>query len=176
MNALIASLALTLSFPLVGTAQDVKMPDRIEKLAARASESVSVTLDGPLLQLAEQFLSSHAEDQQARKIVSKLKAIHVRSFEFKEEGQYSDADVAAYRSQLRAPVWSRIVDANSKTQREHTEIYVRQGKGEVAGVVIIATEPKELTIVNIDGAIDLAQLAKLGGQFGIPKLDVDAGK
>lgn len=176
MHQMIATVALTLFFPFAGFGQDVRMPDRIEKLAERASKTVHVTLDGPLLQLAGQFLNSSAEDQQAKKIVSKLKAVHLRTFEFAREGEYSDADVAAYRSQLRAPAWSRIVDANSKQDREHMEVYVKQEKGEVAGVAIICAEPKELTIVNIDGTIDLAQLAKLGGQFGIPKIEVDAEK
>jgi hypothetical protein len=54
-------------------------------------------------------------------------------------------------------------------------VFVKQEKGQVAGVAIIAAEPKELTIVSIDGTIDLAQLAALGGQFGIPKIDASAG-
>jgi hypothetical protein len=40
--------------------------------------------------------------------------------------------------------------------------------------VIISAEPKELTIVSIDGTLDLKQLAGLGGQFGIPKIDASA--
>ena len=41
---------------------------------------------------------------------------------------------------------------------------------------IIAAQPKELTVVNIVGSIDLDQLSKLGGQFGIPKIDVEPEK
>lgn len=175
MNQIIAGLALTLLFPATGLAQEVKIPDRIEKLAAAATETVNVTLDGPMLQLAGQFLNSkNADEQQAKSVVSKLKSIHVRSFEFAKEGEYSEADVAAFRAQLRSPAWSRIVDTNSKQDREHVEIYVKQEKNQAAGLVVIATEPKELTIVSIDGEIDLKQLAGLGGQFGIPKIDAPA--
>ena len=177
MNQILAGLALTLLVPGTGLAQDVKIPDRIEKLSAKASETVNVTLDGPLLQLAQQFLSSKnadADERKASNVVSKLKGIHVRSFEFAKEGAYSDADVAAFRSQLRPPDWSRIVDTNSKKAGEHVEVYVKQDKNRAAGLVIIAAEPKELTIVSIDGAIDLKQLASLGGQFGIPKIDPTA--
>jgi hypothetical protein len=39
----------------------------------------------------------------------------------------------------------------------------------LAGLVILSAERKELSIVIIDGAIDLNQLSKLGGSFGIPK-------
>lgn len=177
MNHLIAALALTLLFPATGFGQDVKIPEQIEKLSARAKETVNVTLDGPLLQLAGQFLNSKdSDDQRARNLVSKLKGIHVRSFEFTNTGEYSEADVAAFRSQLSAPAWSRIVDTNDKEAREHVEVFVKQEKGQIAGVAIIAAEPRELTIVNIDGPIDLAQLASLGGQFGIPKIDADSAK
>jgi hypothetical protein len=177
MHQITAALALTLLVPGTGLAQDVKIPDRIEKLAAKASETVNVTLDGPLLQMAGQFLNSkNADEQQAKNVVSKLKGIHVRTFEFAKEGEYSEADVAEFRSQLRSPAWSRIVDTNSKQDGEHVEIYVKQDKNQAAGLVIIAAEPKELTIVSIDGAIDLKQLASLGGQLGIPKIDVPAAR
>jgi hypothetical protein len=44
----------------------------------------------------------------------------------------------------------------------------------VLGLALIASEPREITIVNIVGAIDLDKLHKLEGQFGVPKLDLDA--
>jgi hypothetical protein len=176
MKQIIAGFAMTtLLIPCVGFAQDVKIPERIEQLSAKATEAVNITLDGPLLQLASQFLSSKdAGDQQAKNVVSKLKSIHVRSFEFAKEGEYSEADVAAFRSQLRSPAWSRIVEA--RDGREHVEVFVKQDKNLAAGLVIISAEPRELTIVNIDGAIDLKELASLGGQFGIPKIDASASK
>jgi len=175
MNQIIAGLALTLLFPASGLAQEVKIPERIEKLAAAAAETMNITLDGPMLQLAAKFMNSNdADEQQAKKLVSRLKSIHVRSFEFAKEGEYAEADVAAFRSQLRSPAWSRIVDSNSKPNREHLEIYVKQERNQAAGLVIVSAEPKELTIVSIDGEIDLKQVASLGGQFGIPKIDAEA--
>jgi hypothetical protein len=41
------------------------------------------------------------------------------------------------------------------------------------GLALIASEPRQFTIVNIIGAIDLDKLHKLEGQFGVPKLDID---
>lgn len=147
--------------------QGFTIPDRIEKLSAKASESTNITLDGPLLQLASQFLSSKDRDQAAAKtIISKLKGIHVRHFEFEKEGEYSDGDLDAIRAQLKSPAWTRVVD--SKEKKEHTQIFIRRDKGELGGLVIISAESRELSIVRIDGAIDLTQLSKLGGNFGIP--------
>lgn len=177
MKFVIAALAVILLFAASALAQDVKIPEQIERLASRAKESINVTLDGALLQLASQFLNSKdADDQRVRALVSKLKAVHVRSFEFENSGEYSETDVAAYRSQLRAPAWTRIVDTFDRDGRERVEIFARQDKGQVAGFAIIAAEPRELTIVNIDGPIDLSQLARLGGQLGIPKINANALK
>ena len=49
------------------------------------------------------------------------------------------------------------MDTVNGEDREHVEVFVKQEKDQVAGVAIIAAEPKELTIVTIDGTIDLAR-------------------
>ncbi len=41
---------------------------------------------------------------------------------------------------------------------------------QIAGLVIISAEPRELTLVNIVGPVDLDKLASLEGQFGIPRM------
>ena len=65
MRTVIVLLTLTL-LPATATAargQDVKIPANVEKLAAKAVETVNVTVDGALLQLAGKFLSSNDPDQ-----------------------------------------------------------------------------------------------------------------
>ena len=157
-------------------AQEIKLPPALDKLAAKAQETVDVTLDSNMLQLAGKFLSDKDADQaKAKQIVAGLKGITVRTFEFAKEGEYSMADMDALREQLKAPAWSRIVGVTSKT--ENTEIYLKQAEGsQVGGMVIINAEPKELTIVSLSGTISVADLSALGGQFGIPKVDAPKSK
>jgi hypothetical protein len=153
---------------------DVKMPVDLEKLAAHATESVDVTLDASMLQLASKFLSNGDPDEvQVKKLVSNLKGIYVRSFEFDKEGQYSLSDVQSIRTQLKAPVWSRIVCVRS-LKGENSEVYLKKDGDKIGGMVVIAAEPKELTIVHIDGPINPEQLSELGGHMGIPKMGKDA--
>ena len=104
--------------------------------------------------------------------MSNLKGLCVRSFEFDSDGQYAAEDVEALRAQLQAPLWSRMVGVRSKRDRENVDVYFRMEKGSVTGLVVIAAEPKELTFVHIDGLINPEQLAGLGGQFGIPKVEM----
>jgi hypothetical protein len=158
-------------------AQEIKLPPDLDKqLQSKASETVDVTLDSSLLQMASKFLSNDADAAKVKKIVTGLKGVYVRSFEFEKPGQYNPADVEPLRSQLRAPGWSRIVGVKSRKDAENAEVFVKTENGHISGLAIIATEPTELTVVNIVGAIDPEQLGELGGQFGIPKMNVSGTK
>jgi hypothetical protein len=155
-------------------AQEIKMPVNLDKLAAKASEVVDVSLDGALLQLASRFLSDKdADEAHVKKLVGGLKGIYVKSFEFEDRDQYKLSDVDELRAQLKAPGWSRIVTTRSKRDGENSEIYIKTESGQISGLTIIVTEPKELTIVNIVGYLQPEDIRDLGGRFGIPKLDVN---
>jgi hypothetical protein len=153
-------------------AQDVQIPADVQKLSARAKETVEVTMDGPMLRWASKFLSADDPDEEkAAKLVANLKGIYVRSFEFDKEGAYSAAEVEALRSQFRSPGWSKVVGVRSERDGDNVDIYFKLENDKMAGIVIIAAEPKELTFVNIVGPLEVDQLADLGGEFGVPKLD-----
>ena len=153
-------------------AQELKIPASLDRLAAKATEVVDVTMDANLLQLAGRFLSDkNPDDAQVKKLIEGLKGIYVRSFEFAKQGEYQDSDVEPVRAQLHTPAWSRIVGVRSQKSNENSEVYVKTGNGKIGGLAILVTEPKQLTIVSIEGSIDPDQLGQLGGHFGIPKID-----
>jgi hypothetical protein len=153
-------------------AQQIKLPPSLDRLAAKASEVVDITMDANLLQLASRFLSDKkADDAQVRKLIAGLKGIYVKSFEFEKAGEYQDSDVEPVRAQLRVPAWSRIVGVRSQKSGDNSEVYLKTENGKIGGLAILVTEPKELTIVSIEGTIDPDQLSELGGHFGIPKVE-----
>lgn len=162
--------AVLICAPVV--AQEFKLPAGLESLAAKASEVVDVTLDSSLLQLASKFLAdNNADDVKVKKLVTGLKGVWVRSFQFDKTGEYQASDVELVRSQARGPGWSRIVGVRSHKSGENAEVFVKAEGDKITGLTIIAAEPKELTIVHILGSIDPEQLGELGGHFGIPKMD-----
>jgi hypothetical protein len=125
-----------------------------------------------LLQLGAAFLDSKDPDQATvKKVVAGLEGIYIRHFEFRKDGQYTQADVDLVRSQLKAPEWSRMVGVKSAEEGENLEVWMRTNEGKVNGVAILATDPKSLTVVNLVGKVDLESLAALGGHFSIPKID-----
>jgi len=154
-----------------GQALDLK---RLDKLADKASSKAEVTLDGSVLKLAAKFLSGDDPDEvKIKKLVTNLKGIYVKTFEFEKEGEYSESDISAIRKQLETG-WSRIVGVQSKKDGENAEVYLKTG-GPDGGIAIICAGAKELTIVNIVGKIDLDELSELGG-MGVPKIDVEKVK
>ena len=52
---------------------------------------------------------------------------------------------------------------------------VRAGD-KVAGLLVLSAEPRELTIVNLVGPVDVEKLADLEGHFGIPRMRHDSKK
>jgi len=168
MKKIVFAVACALLLPGGAFAQGFTIPDKIEKLAEKARETSNITLDGPLLKLAGAFLNSNDQNQRAAKdIISKIRSIHVRNFEFDKENEYSDSDLDPIRSQLKPPAWTRIVE--QRERGEHTQIFIKIEKEKVGGLVILSAERRELSIVIIDGEIDPSQISRLGGNFGIPK-------
>jgi hypothetical protein len=174
----IAMIALALIVP--AAAQELKLPANLDRLAAKAVEVVDVTLDANMLQMASRFLSvKDAGDAEVKKMVSGLKGVYVKSFTFEKPGEYLESDVESVRSQLRGPGWTRIVGVRSRKDGENAEVFIRSEAGKIAGLAIVAAEPKELTIVHISGSITPEQIGQLSGHFGIPKIkgaDSKSGK
>jgi hypothetical protein len=164
-----AALVCGLSLP--GLAQNARLElKNLEKLSSKAATVNDITLDGEMLQLGLKFIEmdDDAEAKQLKELLKDLKGIYVKNFEFDERNQYSPADVEAIRAQLSGPGWSKIVESRSRHDSENDEVYVMKVGEKIAGVAILVAEPKELTVVNIVGPIDINKLGELEGHFGIP--------
>lgn len=149
---------------------------QLDALAAKAAQTVDVNIDERLMQFAAKFLSSKDPDEASvKELVNGLKGIYVKSFEFENEGQYTEADLEGIRSQLRNSAWTRIVNVTSKKEGA-VEVYLMQVGNQISGLAVLASDPKEVTVVNIIGPVDLDKLTQLEGQFGIPDLEIERSK
>ena len=156
-------LVLAVAAPLSAQRLNLDFPG----LSDKASEVVDVTLDGAMLRLASKFLSNNDPDERAaRDVVQKLEGIYVRSYSFDKEWEYDRNVVERLRTQL-GPSWKKIVNVRGK--RENSEIYIETRGDQPIGMLVIAFEPRELTVVNIVGPIDIDKLSALEGNFGVPR-------
>lgn len=178
-------LLLLLAAPLwVRAQQQPQLKLDLPGLAAQADQVSEVTLDGPVLRLGLAFISSDATgvSPQERDLLTRLKGIYVRSYEFKHLVVLSPADLAdlaTLRRQLRGGGWTRIVNVHSRREGETDEVYLRTSPGgnSILGLVVISLQPDEVDLVNIVGDIQPSELAALGGHLGIPSLsNAPAGK
>jgi hypothetical protein len=179
MNARIGFViaALILSGPAWAAPKGQLQIPEFAALAEKANESVTVTLDANLLGMAARFLSSEDPEQaKAKKLVGSLTGIYVRNYSFDSDYAYPKSDIEGVRRQLNAPGWSRIVGVVSKKEHSNVEVFILVDGEKAQGLAIIASEPREFTIVNIVGNIDLEDLHELEGQFQIPKLEIESEK
>jgi Domain of unknown function (DUF4252) len=174
---LLISLILISASAIVAAAQDSQLKlSSLDHLAAKASQSVDVNLDGRLMRLAAGvFDDSDDEERKIKKLIVGIKGIYVRNFEFESDGQYTAGDVETIRTQLRGPGWTRMVNVKSKKEGD-LEVYVLMNGDQVGGLAVLGSKARELTVVNIVGPVDLDKLAELEGKLGIPELGIESTK
>lgn len=170
-------LAACLAYPLLAHAADSKgrldLPS-FSNLQSKATEVVDITLGAWPLALASKFMEADdAESVEMKKLISGIKSIAVRSYEFDHDFAYSKEDVDAVRAQLEAPGWTQLVQVRKRgNQAQDVDVYVALDADQAKGFAIIASEPRKFTILNIVGSIDLDQVAKLQNHMD---LHVDLG-
>jgi hypothetical protein len=170
------SLALFAALGASAWAQQIPLEALEKKFAGKTSETVEVNLDGALLGFAARFMNDRdPEEAKAKQLLQDVKAIYVRVWKFEREGDYGPPEIEAIRSELKG--WSKVVDVRSaRNQSDNAGVYIQLAGDKIQGLVVLAAEPRELTLVNIVGAIDPERLRDLGGNLGIPKLDLERKK
>jgi hypothetical protein len=149
--------------------------DQLDLLANKASETVDVKLDERLMSMTAKWFSGK-DDADIKEVLKGIKGIYVKSFTFEKEGEYTQAEVESVMSQLRGSTWSKVVSVKSKKDGENVEVYLNMLGDQITGLAVLSIEPKEFTVVNIVGPIDLEKLTKLEGQFGVPELGIETDK
>ena len=171
MRKFILSIALTLAVAVPASAQRINL-DFLNDLEQRAEEVVDVTLDASMLRMAAKFFKGHDSDSRAMgDMIRGLEGIYVRSYEFDDACQYDRKLLDRVKAQLGS-TWKPLVTVRSKS-KENVNIWADMRGENVVGLVIVAAEPRELTVVNIVGPIDIEKLADLEGEFGIPHFSKD---
>jgi hypothetical protein len=148
----------------------IKMPD-FSGLAAKARESVDIELDKDMLQNAGSFMSGKVDDPKFVEQIKGLEGVYIKVFEFDKPGQYSMNDIAAMMKQVEGGGWKKLMSVRDGDER--VEMWMRDNNVD-GGMFFVASEPKELVVINIVGKVDLETLSKLQGRMGVPNLGMGA--
>ena len=176
-RALLALLAC-LCLPALAAAQSaqLKLPS-FDHLKGKAIETVDITIGSWPLGIAAALMDeSDAENAEIKELLSGLKAIYVRSYEFASDFVYSKADLDAVRQQLSGPGWTQLIQVRDRKVESDVDVYVSIVDNKARGLAIVTSEPRQFTILNIVGAMDLDKLARLEDHLGLPALDGAPGR
>jgi hypothetical protein len=158
--------------PVMSIAQDaqLKLPE-FKSLAGKATESVNISLSPWLLRMAGSFIDDKDEDSVATKhMLSGIKSIQIRSYEFAADNAYSMADIDAVRSQLAAPGWNQIMQVHHRERDQDVDMYLLVENNVTKGFALIASEPREFTIINIVGSFNVNDLSRLRSSLHLPRM------
>jgi len=128
-----------------------------EKFAQGASDVTEVNLDRNMLGMVGKGKDG---------LAGKMDFVVVHSYTYDKPGMYRQEDVDAYRKKLTDGSWSCFVHTRDKDGA--TDICQRtMPDNETHEMVIMTSEPKELTFVHLRGRMSLDDLGKMGGSMGI---------
>jgi hypothetical protein len=166
------ALLVGLLAPLFASAQppELTLPD-FEHLQAKAVESVDIHIGAFPLWIAAHFLDEDdPDDAETREVIRDLRGVHVRSYQFDSDHAYSREDVEKVRRQLTAPGWRQVVRVRDRDRQSDVDVFIATDGQEISGIAVVASEPREFTIVHVVGNIDVDKLARLQGTVGVPHL------
>jgi len=173
MKMRIVKVALAwLLVPALAAAQDarLKLPE-FKTFAGKATESVNISLSPWLLRMAGAFIDEKDEDSAATKhLLAGIKSIEIRSYQFATDFAYSAADIDGVRSQLSGPGWNQLMQVHHRDQSEDVDMYVLIENNVTKGFALVASQPRQFTIINIVGSINVEDLPKLQSHLHLPKV------
>lgn len=143
----------------------LELPD-FDYLRGKATETVDISLGSFAFFLTRSVIDE--DDPQSAAVRDLLKGVHsmrVRHYEFDDDFVYSRSDLDRVRSQLSARGWSTLARMRDRRTDEAIDICVALENEKITGLAIVATEPREFTIINVVGKLDVQQVAALRKKF-----------
>lgn len=165
-------VCLGLAGPALAAGPRLQIPD-FSHLRDKAVETVDVSLDGFLLNVAKRFARADDGRDETLSLLQDIDSLRVRSYDFDRDDAYSRDDVDSVRRQLTGPGWSSLAQVRKRDPQSDVDVFLNTDDGKVLGLAVVVTEPRSLTIVNIVGSVDIDKLAQLEGQFGIPRVQTE---
>jgi Domain of unknown function (DUF4252) len=142
---------------------------KLDHLKGQVTRTVDIDI-GPFgLALARWVMDKDDPDMAAlRDTLKGCKAVHIRSYEFGSDFEYPRADIEALQSQLSGQGWTSLATVRDRKTKENVDVYIRLQREKVTGFVMLASEARGLTLVNVVGTVDLAAIQELRAHFGVP--------
>lgn len=155
---------------------NLKLPS-FDHLQSKAIDSVDITIGRGPLSIASALVSDGSDDGVATKALLRgIQSVSVRSYTFDTDNAYSMRDIDEVRQQFKSPHWVPLAQVHSSKDKSDVDIYMSMDGDQLNGMALVATEPREFTILNIVGKIDPKNLGYIEKRFGLRQFGMNATK
>jgi hypothetical protein len=164
----VATLAQTQA-PQAQAPQPDWTPQGIEALGQYASSRTEFTLDHSMLVLASKL---DQDDEDLRRVIAGVNGVSVHSYRFSGPGMYDPSLLSAVRQQYRAAGWKHMVSNHDKNGGSGaTDLWIRFDNNAITNIAVLFAGQNQLNFIAVSGSISPIDLLRLGGHFGIPKIE-----
>ncbi len=144
------------------------VPQAIAGLTSQPGSHTAFTFDRDMLQgiLGQQAVG--------------LNAVTVQNYRYREPAFYVPEALQALRASYNAAGWKHLVEANVSPREQAspikpiTDLWLHFRGAEIDDVAVLIRAPKQMNVIEISGMLRPLDLVRLGGHFGIPKVDPGA--
>jgi hypothetical protein len=154
------SFVVLMLFATAASAQQLDLKS-LDKLAEKAKSKTEINMDESMLKSATASLDDKkAEEGLAKRTIQRAKGLFLRTYEFADNNTFKMDDLKPILDQLKGPSWKLML--RTREDDELTEIWMHVTNNETDGMLLIAAERNELTVINGIGVSDLSDLKALG--------------
>jgi hypothetical protein len=154
--------------------QPAGVSDVLGTLASTPATHMAFTFDHDMLQSANSFLNGGEGP------VGELNSITVENYRYREPAFYIPENVHTLVSLYNAAGWKHLVDQNAGPKEsatpthQLTDLWLHFKDAEIDDVTVVVRGPKQMSVIEVSGALRPLDLVHLSGHFGIPKVDPGA--
>jgi len=148
--------------------QTTPVPQALADASRTASTRTEFVLDRPMLELASRFTHDNPE---LRKVMAALNAVGVHSFHYRD-GLEPDALLGiSVAQEYRERGFIQLLRKHRNDGGVVSDLWLRMDGAEVREIAVMWMGPRDVNLVTVSGTLSMADLLKLGGHFGVPKMD-----
>jgi hypothetical protein len=144
-------------------------PRGIEALRQGASSKTEFTLDHSMLVFASKLDS---DNEELKRVIAGVNGVAVHSFRYAAGSTYDPQLLSSVKEDYRVAGWKQMMNNYEKAgSSSATSLWIRMENKAVSNAAVLVTKPNEVDFVVVSGSVSPLDIIRLGGHFGIPKLE-----
>ncbi len=145
------------------------IPKGVDALRQHATSKTEFTLDHSMLVAASKLDKGNEE---LRHVIAGVSGVSVHSYHFPGAWTYDAQALSSVKDEYRAAGWKQVVNNHEKDGGPGvTDLWMRLENNAISNVAVLLEKSNEVDFVVVSGSISPLDLLRLGGHFGIPKIE-----